>query len=70
MRARYPDRDGYVERDGVKIFFEVFGQGKPTVLLMSRNWLATVSHPPCRPLRYGEMSRVGMSSSESGWSIR
>jgi pimeloyl-ACP methyl ester carboxylesterase len=45
MRARYPDRDGYVERDGVKLFFEVFGEGKPTVLLMptwsiihSRHW--------------------------------
>ncbi|MGH2557048.1 MAG: alpha/beta fold hydrolase [Actinomycetota bacterium] len=34
MRARYPDRDGYVERDGVKIFYEVFGDGDPTVLLM------------------------------------
>src|SRR5881397_4150509 len=34
MRARYPDADGYVERDGVKVFYEVFGQGEPTVLLM------------------------------------
>jgi pimeloyl-ACP methyl ester carboxylesterase len=34
MRARYPDRDGYVERDGVKIFYEVFGDGDPTILLM------------------------------------
>jgi pimeloyl-ACP methyl ester carboxylesterase/predicted glycosyltransferase len=34
MRARYPDRDGYVERDGVKIFYEVFGSGDPTILLM------------------------------------
>jgi pimeloyl-ACP methyl ester carboxylesterase/predicted glycosyltransferase len=34
MRARYPDRDGYVERDGVKIFYEVFGEGGPTVLLL------------------------------------
>ena len=22
-RARYPDREGYVERDGVRIFYEV-----------------------------------------------
>ena len=34
MRARYPDEDGYVERDGVKVFYEVFGNGKPTVLLL------------------------------------
>src|SRR5213595_1390613 len=34
MRARYPDSDGYVERDGVKVFYEVFGTGEPTVLLL------------------------------------
>src|SRR5438093_5815190 len=34
MRARYPDTEGYVDRDGVKIFFEVFGSGEPTILLM------------------------------------
>src|SRR2546421_9895500 len=34
MRARYPDTEGYVDRDGVKIFYEVFGSGEPTVLLL------------------------------------
>ena len=34
MRARYPDREGYVERDGVKTFYEVFGDGTPTILLL------------------------------------
>src|SRR5438093_2672857 len=34
MRARYPDRDGYVEREGVKLFYEVFGSGEPTILLL------------------------------------
>ena len=33
-RARYPDEDGYVERDGVRIFYEVYGDGEPTVLLL------------------------------------
>ncbi len=33
-RARYPDHDGYVERDGVRIFYETYGQGETTVLLM------------------------------------
>ena len=44
-RARYPDEEGYVERDGVRIFYEVYGMGEPTVLLMptwsivhSRHW--------------------------------
>jgi pimeloyl-ACP methyl ester carboxylesterase/predicted glycosyltransferase len=45
MRACQPIHDGYVERDGVKIFYEVFGAGEPTVLLLptwsiihSRQW--------------------------------
>jgi pimeloyl-ACP methyl ester carboxylesterase len=34
MRARTPDHDGYVEREGVRVFYEVFGDGEPTILLM------------------------------------
>jgi hypothetical protein len=26
-RARYPDEDGYVERDGVRLFYELYGSG-------------------------------------------
>lgn len=44
-RARYPDEDGYVERDGVRVYYEVYGSGDPTVLLLptwsivhSRHW--------------------------------
>jgi pimeloyl-ACP methyl ester carboxylesterase/predicted glycosyltransferase len=44
-RARYPDAEGYVERDGVRVFYEVYGKGEPTVLLLptwslihSRHW--------------------------------
>jgi pimeloyl-ACP methyl ester carboxylesterase len=44
-RARYPDQSGYVERDGVRIYYEVYGSGEPTVLLLptwslmhSRHW--------------------------------
>ena len=51
MRARYPDRDGYVERDGVKVFYEVFGDGEPTVLLLptwsiihSRHWKGQIPY--------------------------
>lgn len=48
-RARLPDVDGFVERDGVRIFFEVHGAGAPTVLLLptwsiahSRVWKAQI----------------------------
>jgi pimeloyl-ACP methyl ester carboxylesterase len=44
-RARYPDEEGYVERDGVRTFCEVYGHGSPTVVLLptwsiihSRHW--------------------------------
>jgi pimeloyl-ACP methyl ester carboxylesterase len=44
-RARYPDEEGYVERDGIRVFYEVYGTGEPTVLLLptwsiihSRHW--------------------------------
>ena len=32
-RARYPDAEGYVDRDGVHIFWERYGQGAPSILL-------------------------------------
>ncbi len=50
-RARYPDSEGYVERDGVRIFYEVYGAGEPTVLLLptwsivhSRAWKAQIPY--------------------------
>ena len=33
-RARYPDETGYVERDGVRVAWERYGVGSPTILLM------------------------------------
>ena len=50
-RARYPDSDGYVERDGVRLFYEVYGTGDTTVLLLptwsiihSRHWKAQIPY--------------------------
>ncbi len=50
-RARYPDEEGYVERDGVRLFWEVYGQGEQTVLLLptwsiihSRHWKAQIPY--------------------------
>jgi pimeloyl-ACP methyl ester carboxylesterase/predicted glycosyltransferase len=44
-RAHYPGESGYVERNGVRTFYEVYGSGEPTVLLLptwslihSRHW--------------------------------
>jgi pimeloyl-ACP methyl ester carboxylesterase len=42
-RARYPDLEGYVERDGVSVHYEVFGDGEPTVLLLP-TWAIVHSH--------------------------
>jgi pimeloyl-ACP methyl ester carboxylesterase len=51
MRARYPVQEGFVERGDVRIFYEVFGTGEPTVLLLptwsifhSRLWKAQVPY--------------------------
>ncbi len=33
-RARYPDQEGYVERDGVRVFYEVYGDGEETVFFL------------------------------------
>ena len=32
-RARYPDQEGWAERDGVRLFWERYGEGEPTILL-------------------------------------
>ncbi|MCI0426200.1 MAG: hypothetical protein L0Z47_10225 [Actinobacteria bacterium] len=34
MRALLAHRDGYVDRDGIRLFYEVYGQGDPTVALV------------------------------------
>jgi pimeloyl-ACP methyl ester carboxylesterase len=51
MRARYPDSEGFVERDGVKVAYEVFGSGDPALvfaptdpLVHSRAWKAQVPY--------------------------
>ncbi len=33
-RARYPDEEGFVERDGVRVFYEVYGDAPTTFMLM------------------------------------
>ncbi len=50
-RARYPDQDGFIERDGARVFYEVHGEGGPSVLLLptweivhSRVWKCQVPY--------------------------
>jgi pimeloyl-ACP methyl ester carboxylesterase/predicted glycosyltransferase len=50
-RARYPDADGFVERDGQRLFYEIYGDGEETVFLLptwslvhSRHWKMQVPY--------------------------
>jgi pimeloyl-ACP methyl ester carboxylesterase/predicted glycosyltransferase len=50
-RARYPDTEGFVERDGVRVFYEVYGEGEKTIVLLptwsivhSRVWKAQIPY--------------------------
>jgi pimeloyl-ACP methyl ester carboxylesterase len=50
-RARYPGEEGYVERDGVRVFYEVYGDAPTTFLLFptspishSRLWKAQIPY--------------------------
>jgi pimeloyl-ACP methyl ester carboxylesterase/predicted glycosyltransferase len=40
MRARYPDAEGFVDRGGVKVGYEVFGEGEPAVVFAPINPIA------------------------------
>jgi pimeloyl-ACP methyl ester carboxylesterase len=51
VRALLPDESGFVERDGVRVYWERFGDGEPTVLFLptwsivhSRCWKAQVPY--------------------------
>ena len=50
-RARYPDQEGYLERAGVRVFYEVYGTGDATILLLpsweithSRAWKSQIPY--------------------------
>jgi pimeloyl-ACP methyl ester carboxylesterase/predicted glycosyltransferase len=61
MRACQPVSEGYVDRDGVKVHYELFGAGEPTVLLLptwsivhARHWKMQVPYLArhCRVLTF------------------
>jgi pimeloyl-ACP methyl ester carboxylesterase len=50
-RARYPEEQGFVERDGVRVFWERYGEGGPAIvfvppgmLVHSRTWKAQIPY--------------------------
>src|SRR3954454_23755021 len=78
-RARYPDESGYVERDGVKIHWEVYGSGEPTVLLLptwsiihSRHWKMQIPYLArhCRVLVFDGRGNGKSDRPESGYDER
>jgi pimeloyl-ACP methyl ester carboxylesterase len=51
VRARYPDDDGFVERDGVRVFYEAYGDGDQTIFMVptwsivhSRYWKGQIPY--------------------------
>ena len=70
MRAREPDTEGYVERAGVKLFYEVFGEGhEPTLLLMPTCRAGRSVFPNlCRPRR-GYSDPPAADSSSNTWEL-
>jgi len=69
VRARYPDEEGHVENDGVRIFYELYENDAPTVLLMppvafshSRAWKGTV---PCLSRHFRVLTFDGRGNGKS-----
>jgi pimeloyl-ACP methyl ester carboxylesterase/predicted glycosyltransferase len=77
--ARYPDESGFVERDGVNIFWEVYGSGDTTVLLLptwsiihSRHWKMQIPYLArhCRVLVFDGRGNGRSDRPESGYDER
>ena len=78
-RARYPDDSGSVERDGVRLHYEVYGSGEPTVFLLptwsiihSRHWKMQIPYLArhCRVVTYDGRGNGRSDRPESGYGAR
>ena len=78
-RARYPDSSGHVTRDGVRLYFEVYGTGEPTVLLLptwsiihSRHWKMQIPYLArhCRVVTFDGRGNGRSDRPESGYEER
>ena len=77
-RARYPDESGHVERDGVRLHWEVYGSGEPTVLLLptwsiihSRHWKMQIPYLArhCRVVTFDGRGNGRSDRPESGYEV-
>jgi pimeloyl-ACP methyl ester carboxylesterase len=55
-RARYPDVEEYVERNGVRVFYEVYGSGERTILFVPP-W--AIAHSRCWKMQIPYFARHG-----------
>jgi pimeloyl-ACP methyl ester carboxylesterase/predicted glycosyltransferase len=69
-RARYPDREGLVERDGQRLFYELYGEGDETIFLLptwsvihSRHWKMQIAYL-ARHFRVLSMDGLGNGRSD------
>ncbi|HEY3829054.1 MAG TPA: alpha/beta fold hydrolase [Solirubrobacteraceae bacterium] len=69
-RARYPETEGFVERDGQRLFYEVYGEGEQTIFLLptwsfahSRHWKMQIAYL-ARHFRVLVMDGLGNGRSE------
>ena len=78
-RARYPDESGYAERGGVKLHYEVYGSGEPTVLLLptwsiihSRHWKMQIPYLArhCRVVTFDGRGNGRSDRPETGYDER
>src|SRR3954452_4201267 len=75
-RARYPDDSGYLERDGVNLYYEVYGSGEPTVFLLptwsiihSRHWKMQIPYLArhCRVITFDGRGNGRSDRPETGY---
>ena len=57
-RARYPDESGHVQRDGVRVYYEAYGTGEPTILFLDqadrgRDRVGAADRSARHPARHG-----------------
>ena len=53
-RARYPDEEGFIEREGVRVFWERYGEGEPAILLLP-TW--SIIHSRCWKMQAPYLAR-------------